>query len=400
MTTLNYKYSALDQRGTRQRGMLRAATSQEACRVLLSKGLTPVEIVASRERVVGRGRGLSDASVAHLTYQLSVLLSARIPITDGLAGIAEQERDPTLRKVVSAIASKIGAGEPLSAALGEHPGSFGTVYVETVRAAEQSGNLVEVLDQLAEMLERQAETRRLVKAAFLYPACVLVVLVAGVTFLVGFVIPKFAATFKSRGANLPLLTEILMQAGHALQAYWWALLPSMLGAGVAAWLWARSPRGRDRLASIAATIPVMGELLQGLAIARFSRVLGLTIGSGLPLVDCLQLAGRAAGAPAAQRDAGLLAEQVRRGGRLSAAMRSCRSLTPFARRMLSAGEDAAELPRMCQIVSRHYEREAVHLTKALGSLIEPVLIVTIALVVLVVALAVFLPMWDMVNLVR
>lgn len=400
MTSLNYKYCALDQSGARQHGTLRAATTQEACRTLLSKGLTPVEVVASRERRLGRRAGLSDASVAHLTYQLSVLLSARIPITEGLAGIAEQERDPVLGAVVSAIASKIGAGEPLSAALAEHPGSFGTVYVETVKAAERSGNLVAVLDQLAEMLERQAETRRLVKSAFMYPACVLAVLVAGVTFLIGFVIPKFAATFESRGADLPLLTEILMVIGQAMQAYWWAIGPAAIGASAAGWMWVRTPRGREGLAALGAMVPVMGELLQGLAIARFARVLGLTIGSGLPLVECLQLAGRSAGNPGAQRDAGLLAEQVRRGGRLSAAMRSCASLTPFARRMLSAGEEAAELPRMCQIVSRHYEREAAHLTKALGSLIEPVLIVLIALVVLVVALAVFLPMWDMVNLVR
>lgn len=400
MTALSYRYKALDRSGAGRTGSVPASNPQEAFRRLASLGLTPVSLTPET-RTSRRRRPRSKArDIAHFTQQLAVLINARIPVSDALMNIAEQERDPALRQVIADMAAKIEAGEPLAAAVAAHADAFGEVYVQTLRAAEKSGNLVKVLEHLAEMLEKHAETSRQWRSAFLYPICVVAVLVAAVVFLVGFVIPNFASIFASRGVALPALTRVLMTVGQSMQA-WWFIYLAAAAAGVfalrRAW---RSPSGRLAIDRLLHRIPVAREILVGAAISRFARVLGLTLGSGLPLTDCLELAGRASGRPMLALEIDSLIANVSRGMRLAEGFRSCSYLTTFTRRMLAAGEESAELTRMCGVVARHYEQETTYLARTLSTVIEPLLVVAIALVVLVVALAVFLPLWDMINLVQ
>lgn len=397
--TLSFQYKALDGRGASRRGNIVAATAQEAYRKIAAMGLTPLAIEQARPGS-SRGGRIKPRDIAHFTSQLATLMGARIPIGSGLLSIAEQERDPKLRALITDVAGRIESGEPMAVALSAHERAFGTVYIETVRAAEKSGTVIKVLDHLSEMLEKEAETRRQVKGAFMYPMCVLFVLVVGVTFLIGFVIPKFSVMFASRGVDLPAITKVLIVLGDSVRGWWWAYLAALIGAvmGVRrAW---GTPGGRRVLDGLLHRVPVLRDLLQGLALSRFSRVLGLTLASGLPLTDCLVLAGRTGGRPGLERDVGSLVDQVRRGGRLTDALPACPYFSPFAKRMLSVGEESAELPKMCGVVAMHYERETTHLSKNVAALIEPIMIVLIAGVVLVVALAIFLPMWDMVNLVK
>jgi type II secretory pathway component PulF len=397
--TLSFQYKAMDGRGASRRGSIVAGTAQEAYRKIAAMGLTPLAIDQARPGL-GQGGRMRSRDISHFTSQLATLMGARIPIGTGLLSIAEQERDPRLKALITDIAGRIESGEPMATALSAHERAFGTVYIETVRAAEKSGTVVKVLDHLAEMLEKEAETRRQVKGAFMYPMCVLCVLAAGVTFLIGFVIPKFSGMFASRGVDLPTITRVLMVLGDSVRGWWWAYLACGVSAvfGVRR-AWA-TPGGRRVIDGMLHRIPVLRELLKGLALSRFSRVFGLTLASGLPLTECLQLAGRTGARPGLERDVGTLIDQVRRGGRLTDALPACPYLSPFARRMLSAGEESAELPKMCGVIALHYERETTHLSKNVAALIEPILIVLIAGVVLVVAVAIFLPMWDMVNLVK
>jgi type II secretory pathway component PulF len=249
------------------------------------------------------------------------------------------------------------------------------------------------------MLERGVETTRQVRGALMYPACVVGVLVLAVTFLVGFVIPKFATMFKRHGSELPLFTKVLLEVGQSMQQYWWAYL-----LGVAAIVFTfrrltRTDEGLLLLDKIAHRIPYVKRILIGIGVARFARILGLSLGSGLGLIEALTLAGKASGRPLLRRESIDMASKVRAGATLAAVLGESAYLTPFARRMLTAGERSSEIPRMCSVVSRHYEREASELTKNLSTVIEPVLVVAIAGVVLVVAMAIFLPMWDSMKMV-
>jgi type II secretory pathway component PulF len=216
-----------------------------------------------------------------------------------------------------------------------------------------------------------------------------------VTFLLLFVVPRFASMFEARGLELPLPTQVLIAFSGLISGYWYLMLLGFGGLvfGVR-WGW-RRPATREKMDTALHRVPFLRSVLQGLAISRFARVLGITMRSGLSLLDALDMAGRASGRPLLEADARTLREQVKLGGRLSDVVQTCDYLPPFTRRMIAAGEEAAELHRMCDIVARHYEREVGYLTKNVATIIEPIMIMGLAGVVLIIALAIFLPLWNM-----
>lgn len=403
MSTLGFEYLALDRAGTQQRGVTKAATPGEAYRQVAASGLTPLSIRPVRKKggsIWTRGGRVRAKDVAHFTYQFSVLMAAKIPIGEGLQNISDNEKNVKLREIIGDIAFRIEAGEQIANAISAHKKVFGDLYIETIRAAEKTGNLVKVLEHLAEMLERQREMSSQIKSALMYPACIITVLTLAVTFLIAVVIPKFAKMFGAKGVELPIFTRILMGLGNSMQNYWWAYLLTV-GAIVygvrSAW---RNPKGKRVIDGLLHKVPFLNTILVGLAVCRFTRVFGLVLSSGLGLLDAIEMSGRTTARPRLIEDTQLMMEQVRAGGRLKAVLGNCKYIPTFARQMLAAGEEAAELPRMCSLVARHYERETTALTKNLTTVIEPVLVVLIGVIVLMVALAIFLPMWNMVKLVQ
>lgn len=396
---LTFHYKAIDDRGARTKGAVTAESQSDAYRQITAAGLKPLRIVASRPGGMKlRSARVGAKELAHLTYQFSVLMEARIPISEGLRSIAEQEHNRRLQEVIEDVARQIEAGYSVTEALTQHRDLFGEVYIETVRAAEASGNMVKVLGRLAEMLEKRYESNKNINGAMIYPACVLIAMLLGVTFLMIVVIPRFSSLYASRGVNLPLPTRILMESSNFVRSYW----PFML-AGVAGTVWAvreawRTPATRHKMDTWLHRVPFLREVLRGLAVSRFAHVLGTSLQSGLGLIDALDMAGGSSARPLLQADTQKMREQVKEGGRLTDVMLACAYLPGFARRMIAAGEETAEMPRMCEIVARHYDREVEHLTKNLPTVIEPILIVGLAGVFLIIALAIFLPMWDMGSL--
>ncbi len=382
MTQLSFQYHAIDRRGSRTRGVLQAADRDQAYRQIRAAGMQPLRISPVRG-FRRRAKRVTLKDISHLTHQFAVLTEARIPIVDGLRSIAE----------------RISAGNAITDAMQPHRAIFGDVYIETLRAAEKTGNLTIVLQLLSEMLERQYETQKNVKGALMYPICVVGALSLAVTFLLIFVVPRFARMFESRGIELPLPTQVLLAFSGFMQANWYFVLGGMIGSYFAVrWAW-RKPALRARLDTAMHRIPFFKDMLRGTAISRFAQVLGISLRSGQSLLEALSLAGRASGRPLLIADAEKMREQVNHGGRLSDVLLTCSYIPPFTRRMLTAGEEAGELSKMCSVVTRHYDREVSHLTKNVTTVIEPVMIIGLAGVVLLVALAIFLPMWNMAALV-
>jgi type II secretory pathway component PulF len=396
MSALTFDYRAMDRAGRESRGTITAPSKDQAFRRVVESGLTPLTIRparAARRRPGGRVR-LRD--ITQFTYQLQVLLEARIPIGEGLADLAKQESNPRFRAVLLDIASHVESGHTISSAMEQHRKVFGDVYLETVSAAERSGTMLRTLEHLCAALERMESSKRQVIGALLYPLCVLTMLFFATGFLVTYTIPKFATMFAARGVELPLLTRVLAGLGNGVQSYWWALL---LGAGGLAFggrrLLTRHPGVVDRLLH---RVPAVRSVLLGLAMARFSRVLSVSLAAGLGLLEALEMSKRAAGRQMLTEDVDRLIGQIRVGRQLSDGLVDATYFPSFARRMFSAGERSGELVRMTGVVAQHYERETEYRVKMLTTVLEPVLVVTIACVVLVVALAIFLPMWNMVQL--
>lgn len=400
MNPMQFQFRAIDGAGVPSAGVIAGESRVEVYRQLVGKGLTPTDIRPISAMLKRGGRaGVKSKDIAHFAQQLSVLVGARIPLAEAIRSIADHEGNLKFREILRSIGTRVEAGDQVALAMQQHAEVFGDVFLETVKAAEKTGNLTRVLEYLAEMMERSEETRQQVKAALTYPAVVVSVLSMAVLFLVGFVVPKFGRMFASRGVELPVLTRILLHLGESLTAYWWAYLIVLIAAAVMGHRMLTTSQGRLALDRWLHKVPVVRGLLTGAAVSRFARVFGLCLSSGLGLIEAIEMAGKASGRAMLQRDAARMIEQVKAGGRVSVVMEACTYLPRFARRMIAAGEESAELPKMCSVVARQYDRETAVMAKNLATVIEPVMIVMIAAVVAVIALAVFMPMWDMVKLV-
>lgn len=401
MSQAAFQYRAVDASGAAHKGVVEAGDRSQVYRQLVASGMQPVRISAARSGGLLRRRGqrVTLKDLSHFTYQFSVLTQARVPIVDGLRSISEQETNPRLRSVIDDIASSIAAGNTVTASFSPHRHLFGEVYVETLQAAEATGNMVEVLERLSDILECQYEINKEIKSALMYPACVVGALILAVAFLMLNVVPRFAAMFESRGIELPMPTQIVMGISAVLTEYWYIVAIGIAGS---VWLLRRawsSPTSRQQIDNWMHRIPLLGAMLRAHAVSRFTHVFGIALRSGVGLLEALEMAGNASSRPLLQQDVRLMREQVNSGGRLSDVFAACTYLSPFARRMLAAGEEAAEMSRMCEVVARHYDREVRHMSKNVTALIEPIMVVGLAAVVLVIALAIFLPMWNMAALI-
>jgi len=399
-----FEYRATDSGGARTRGRVEAADAPAAIRAVRQLGLTPVSVTpASGGSRAGRG-GLGGRvgldRVAQFTLELETLLGAGAPIGEGLAAIAAQESDARVRGLATRIAKRVDSGWSIADALREHERVFGPVYLETVAAAERSGRMREALERLAATLERRAETGRKLRQAMLYPATVAVALFSGTAFLLAFVVPKFTGMFESRGVDLPALTRGLDVVGRSVQGWWWVYGLAIIGAAIggrSAWA---SSAGRGAIERGLEATPVIGRTLRAVATARFARVLGMGLSAGIELPEAMEQAGRASGSAALSSECREAARRVRSGASLQEAVSGSRRLPVFAKRMLAAGEESGEAPKMCGVIAERYEREADSLCRNMGTLVEPVLIAALTGVVLLVALGIFVPMWDMASLAR
>jgi type II secretory pathway component PulF len=392
-----FRYEAVDGKGVRSAGDVIAATSADAYRSLAARGLTPVSLRAGGS-ANARG-GFREKDLASLTHQLSAVLASGVSLAEGIRAVAAQYEPGRARSILESLAADVESGKPFSQAIAAQGDTFGEIYVETIRAAEASSSLGPALTFLAENIERSSEIRQQVRGALSYPVIVFCVLSLAVLFMILVVVPRFESIYASRGVELPALTQGLIAVSNAIRGWWMVLVPA-LAAG--AW-WARTslarPEGRAALERWLVATPGVGSILTDAAVARFARVLGLASASGCGVIEAVRMAGRASGSFAIARDADLASESMRRGKPFPEAMSGCRSLPPFARRLLGSGADATKIEPMCKLVARQCEREATVAAKAIATTAEPVLVVLIASVVLTVALAIFLPMWDMVKLV-
>lgn len=402
MTNRQFSYEAVDRSGATRRGVVTAAGEQEAYRQLTADGLTPLSVRERRVKGASRQQGwrASLEQIADLTRELAVLVEARIPIGRGLLSIAEHEKRAEMRDMVRDIATFIESGGSFTAAIERHRDSFGEVYVETIRAAERTGNLPVMMSHLAELMDRTIETRQQLRRAMTYPLIVLAAVGLALGVIVIFVVPRFGATFEANGVDMPIVTEAVKTLGESIKRHWYiysASIGALLAGGWAAW---RMPAGRRAIETGMERLPYIGRIIAAVTASRFAHVLGIGLSSGLDLVESLEMSGRATGRAVFAEECDRMAERLRRGDQLSEVLRSGRSLPSFARRMIAAGKDAQEVSKSCGVVARHYDRESSHLTKNISTVIEPVMTIALAAIVLLVALSVFLPMWQMVKLNR
>ncbi len=402
MSAESYQFEAITAEGKIEKGSTQAISVDAVFTHITSAGMTPLKIEVCKKNRKLKGKGSRSVSLRDLsvfTYQFSILIKARIPISEGLRSIAEEETNDHLRTIILEVATSINAGSTITDAMMSFESTFGNVYIQSIRAAEESGNLVQVLAHLSEMLEREVEIRSQVRSALLYPISVVVMLCIATVFLLMVVVPRFATMFAARGVELPLPTRMLLGLSGFIMQSWWLIIPLFVFGAIFIRRFRHSKKGSIGLDRMLHRIPIVRQLLQSAALSRFGHVFGISLSSGIGMIDALEMSGRASGRPLLLRDAERMAEQVAQGRSLTDVLSSCPYMTGFVRRLLTAGEHSADLPAMCQIIARHYDRDVRYLAKNMSTLVEPFLVVTLAGVVLFVAIAIFLPMWNMMAVV-
>ena len=394
-----FSYRALNEDGSRCKGTIEANSEQAASEMLSSQGLVPLTLKSRNSNLFQvRTQRVTQFEIAMLTREMSVLIEANIPIARGLKSVAEHEKNPMLRDMVYDIATMIEAGDKITSAFSKYEDTFGSVYIQTLRSAEKTGQLGPVASHLADMLERNIETSQQIRRALSYPLIVISAVALALGVIVIFVVPRFATIFESNGVDLPITTQIIRTVGESLTQYWWAYAGVAFGLVTGfkkAW---NTESGRFKIEKFLHWLPYIGNMFTCVTTARFSRVMSIGLDSGIEVIEAIEIAGGATGRPVFQDECVRMCDQMRSGKSLADVINEVDGLPNFARRLFGSGKDSSELASAGKIIARHYDRQSDYLAKNINTIIEPMITVAMAGIVLLVALSVFLPMWQMISI--
>jgi len=374
----SFSYKAARRDGALVQGSLEAATQDLAARELRNQGLVLLSLeLGSTEQAPRRGlrrSAFGRPQVLSFTSELAVLLRAGLPIDRALKVLIDMSSSEAVREVLEELLATVKGGKGLSQALQARDDLFDEFYVSMVRSGEASGNLAEVLARLSAQLERARQVRSGVVSALIYPAILAVVALISVLVMLGFVVPQFEALFADMGEALPMLTEMVISGGEAIKnnGIWLLLLAGLMIYGIRRWL--RTPGGKAWLDHRLLKAPVLGSVVFKYEIARFSRTMGTLLGSGVSLLQSLNIAVHTVGNNDVREALMALAPEVKRGGRISRSLAEAKLFSPMMIQMVRVGEESGQLDEMMLELARVYDDEVSAGVKRSLTLLEPVLI--------------------------
>jgi general secretion pathway protein F len=398
-----YTYEALTELGATERGVVEADSERAARTVLRGQSLIPlkVEVVAQdKQRVNGdvvlwSARTFSRTDVVVWTRQLASLVGAGLPLERVLSALSEEAATPGQRDLVAQIRAEVNAGAPLAQALAQHPREFDSLYTAVIEAGEQSGRLSQVLLQLALDLESAHAMRNKLLAASLYPAIVSGVALLIVLFLLAYVVPQVAQVFTSTQRSLPALTVAMLFISEVVQATWLLALVLLITGSVTLNILLRQSAFRLAFDQAWLKLPLLGRLSLGYNAARFASTLALLVGAGVPILKALQTAAQTLSNMSLREHAMQAIELVREGAPLASALAQNKRLPGVLSMFARLGEQTGQLPQMLSHAAEHLGEEVQRRAMQLATLLEPLLIVTMGLVVMLIVLAVMLPIIEL-----
>jgi MSHA biogenesis protein MshG len=395
-------------RGDPVTGQLEAASSEAVASHLVSVGVTPIEIAAVPDpveifaplRARFRARKVSLDDLIVFSRQMHTMTRAGIPILRAMRGIAESTHSAPLAEALREVTGALESGHGLAASLQRHPHAFSNLFVSTIHMGEDTGRLEEAFLQLAAYLETDRETRKRVKAATRYPLLVIGAIGIALVILNAFALPVFSEIFKEFDAELPWSTQLLIRMSEFSQNYWLlALAGGVAGITLAGW-WVRTPRGHYVWHRYKLRLPVVGRIIEQATLARFARTFALALRSGVPLTRALGVAAQVTDNDYMEDKVVQLRSSVERGETLTRTAAASGLFTPLVLQMMGVGEETGSLDELMHAVAEFYEAEVDYELKRIGESIEPILMVGIGVLVLVLALGVYLPMWDLAGAAR
>jgi type IV pilus assembly protein PilC len=420
-----YTYVALDSRGQESTGLVDANSSNEAISQLRQAGYFPTNVFEegkgeARKTKKGQTKALATPASAApprkgivlfekktikartlmiFTRQLATLIDSGLPLLRALTVLAKQERDRVLKSAIGNLSDAVQGGSTFSEGLAQHPKIFTDLYVNMVRAGELGGVLEVVLSRLAEFQEKAQKIKNKVVAAMVYPIIVMVLAIAIMAFLLVFIVPKFEAIFHDMLGDKPLPTITLFVIGvsNAMKNHWAILLGGLVLAIVAFKLLARTTKGRLALDRIKLRLPLFGDLLRKTAISRFSRTLGTLVTSGVPILQALNITRETAGNTLIAGAISQVHDSVKEGESIVQPLEASGAFPPMVISMIDVGEETGQLPEMLLKIAEVYDDEVDNSVAGLTSMLEPIMIVFLAVVVGTIVIALFMPLISIIS---
>ncbi|MDP9142389.1 MAG: type II secretion system inner membrane protein GspF [Pseudomonadota bacterium] len=402
-----YEYRALDARGRETKGLIEGDTPRHARQLLRDGGLSPLDVreVAEAKQsatssLFSRGGNINSNELALFTRQLATLVRSGLPLDESLTAVSEQSESKRVKRVALGVRASVVEGTSLAQALEQFPNAFPTLFRATVEAGEQSGKLDYILERLADYVERRQQMQSKLMLAAVYPAILTLVAISVVVLLLTYVVPQVVEVFTSIDAELPALTTGLIALSDFLRDYGIFLLIA-LAAG--SFLFRRMMRGdafKRRVHRYILRLPMIGRLVRGANAGRFTRTLGILFGSGVPILDALQIGTQVVSNLPMREAIESAAIRVREGASLSRSLAASKLFPPITVHLIASGESSGSLDEMLDRAAENQEREVENTVAAVMGVFEPVLILVMGGVVLLIVLAILLPIFDLNTLVK
>ncbi|MEP6811065.1 MAG: type II secretion system F family protein [Chthoniobacterales bacterium] len=425
-----YNYTAMDARGQESAGLVEANSTNEAIGQLRQAGYFPTEVLeegkglASRAKKEAKQQKKAKPAAASaapagtrkgivlferktiktkvlmiFTRQLATLIDAGLPLLRALTVLAKQERDRVLQTTITNLSDAVQGGSTFSEGLSQHPRIFNDLYVNMVRAGELGGVLELVLTRLAEFQEKAQKIKNKVVAAMVYPIIVMFLALGIMSFLLVFIVPKFEQIFHDMLGDKPLpgITLFVIGASNAVKNHWAAILFAVVALVVGMKILGRTERGRMALDRFKLRVPLFGDLLRKTAISRFSRTLGTLVTSGVPILQALNITRETAGNTVIAKAITQVHDSVKEGESIVLPLEASGAFPPMVISMIDVGEETGQLPEMLLKIAEVYDDEVDNAVAGLTSMLEPIMIVFLALVVGTIVIALFMPLISIIS---
>lgn len=401
----SFAYKARMLTGGVTEGVLEATDQRAAIDQLRGQKMVPIEVneatVSIGERLAALNPfkpGVKAKELVLFSRQLSTLVSAGVPLVQGLTILEEQVESKNFKEIVHTIKDDIEAGQSITDALKKHPEAFEELYVSMIKAGEVGGILDVILERLSAYLEAAESLKGKVKGALMYPLVVSIIAASVTLFLLMGVIPTFSAIFAGFGAELPFITQVMINLSFFLRKFWYVVIGVPVAGVFALRQYKKTESGHRNLDAISLKLPVFGLMLKKVAVAKFTRTLGTLIKSGVPILQALETVAKTSGNKVIEIAIMTARESVKEGERIAIQLKKANIFPPMVIQMVAIGEETGNLDTMLNKIADFYDQEVDTAVKALTSMIEPIIIVVMGLIIGFIVIAMFLPMFELGNL--
>jgi type IV pilus assembly protein PilC len=394
-----YVFKAIDLVGVQSKGELDADSKQAVNDQLKSRGLIVLDIAekrGSKEIKLPWANRVKSADLTIMTRQLSTMVSSGMTILRALYVLEAQTESDALKETLVAVRKDVEAGLPLSDALERHPKIFDPLFVAMTRAGETGGVLDSALIRVADQLEKAEALRRQVKSAMTYPTVIITFAMVVVLALVTFLVPVFAGIFKEFGGELPLITRVTVGASDFVKGFWYLIIVGTAGSIFGFRKFKKSPRGREILQRAMLKAPMkIGDIVQKVALARWSRTFSALITAGVPLLAALDIVGKTAGNVVVEQAMDKVVESVKSGGTIAGPLKESPVFPSMVGHMVGVGEETGALDAMLSKIADFYEDQVAAAVKSLTAIIEPIMIIVVGAIVGFIVIAMYMPMFSL-----